>query len=280
MPSVSVLIPTFNRRETLKRAIQSVFHQSFEDFELIVIDDASTDETLDYLQSLNDSRLEIVSLEKNRGVSYARNRGFDKARGEWIALLDSDDEWLPHRLETQFRFAKENPEIPLIHGEEIWVRKGKRVNPKKIHQKSGGRIFSRALHLCLISPSATLMKSSLYKELGGFREDYPVCEDYEMWLRVTCRHKIGFIEDPIITKYGGHEDQLSGRFFAMDYWRVKAMDEISKSHGEFITSDEMAELAGVIRKKCEILKQGYLKHGNLEDLPYVEELLSRWQSKV
>lgn len=280
MPLVSVIIPTFNRREVLPRAIDSVLNQTLKDWELIIVDDASTDGTQDYLKKLNDQRIKCVFLDKNRGVSHARNRGFDQARGQWIALLDSDDEWLPHRLQSQLDFALKNPEIPLIHGEEIWIRKGKRVNPKKIHQKSGGRLFSRALHLCLISPSATLMRSSLYKDLSGFREDYPVCEDYEMWLRVCCQYDVGFIKDPIINKYGGHEDQLSARYFAMDYWRVKAMDEISQTHAEFITADELTELAWVINKKCEILKQGYLKHGNLENLPFIEELISRWQTKV
>lgn len=276
MPLVSVLIPTFNRLETLPRAVESVLKQTVGDLEFIVIDDASNDKTLEYLDSLQDSRLKVISLKENKGVSFARNRGFSDSSGEWIALLDSDDEWLPDRLKHQLDLAQRHPEFPLIHGEEIWVRKGKRVNPKKIHQKSGGRLFSRALHLCLISPSATLMKRTLYQELGGFREDYPVCEDYEMWLRVTCQYDVGFIEEPIIIKYGGHEDQLSAKFRAMDYWRVKAMDEVMRSHGDFLSGEEKRELKSVLLKKCEILKQGYLKHQNLEPLPFIEELLKSY----
>lgn len=278
MPSVSVLIPTFNRASVLKRAVDSVLDQTFEDLECLVIDDASTDDTLKLLESYRDPRLKVLSHDKNAGVSKARNTGFKSSHGQWIALLDSDDEWLPERLEKQLALAQERPELPLIHGEELWVRRGKRVNPKKIHQKSGGRIFNRCLHLCLISPSATLMKRSLYEELGGFRIDYPVCEDYEMWLRVTARHEVGFIEEPIITKYGGHEDQLSAKYKAMDYWRVKAMDEIFKNKSYPLDHEQQGELIEVLLKKCAILKAGYLKHNNLENLDFIEELLERYQN--
>jgi glycosyltransferase involved in cell wall biosynthesis len=275
--TVSVLIPTYNRAGVLKRAIDSVLSQTYEELECIVIDDASTDETSRLLKSYSDQRLKVVKHEKNWGVSKARNSGFEVSKGEWVALLDSDDEWLPERLERQLAFAKERPEIPLIHGEELWVRNGKRVNPKKIHQKSGGNIFKRCLHLCLISPSATIMKRSLYEEMGGFREDYPVCEDYELWLRVTARYEVGFIPDPIITKYGGHDDQLSSKYKAMDFWRVKAMDEVFRNSDFSLNQDQKDELKEVLLRKCDILKAGYLKHNNLENLPFIEELQARYQ---
>lgn len=274
MTKVSVLIPTFNRAGTILRAINSVLKQSYENLECIVVDDASTDETLKLLSQVTDPRLKIYTLKENKGVSSARNFGFSKSSGEWIALLDSDDEWLPQRLEKQLEFAKNHPDLPLIHGEEIWIRNGKRVNPKKIHEKSGGKIFRNCLHLCLISPSATLMKKSLYLEMNGFREDYPVCEDYELWLRVTSRYEVGFIEDPIITKYGGHDDQLSAKYKAMDFWRVKAMDEICSS-GE-VRGGDKKELVEVLLRKCEILKKGYLKHNNMENLPFIEELVEKY----
>ena len=277
MSTVSVLIPTFNRADVLKRAIDSVLAQSYEELECIVIDDASTDETSRLLKSYSDPRLKVVIHDKNFGVSKARNSGFEVSKGEWIALLDSDDEWLPHRLESQLALAKLRPELPLIHGEELWVRKGKRVNPKKIHQKSGGKIFKRCLHLCLISPSATIMKRSLYEEMGGFREDYPVCEDYELWLRVTARYEVGFIPDPIITKYGGHDDQLSAKYKAMDFWRVKAMDEIFRNSEYSLNQEQENELREVLLRKCNILKAGYLKHNNLENLAFIEELQARYQ---
>ena len=279
MPCVSVIIPTHNRCELLKRAVGSVLCQTFSDWELIIVDDASTDETCEYLNGLDHPQIKSVILEENKGVSHARNRGRELATGEWIALLDSDDEWLKDRLKKQLEFAQENPDTPLIHGEEIWIRKGKRVNQKKIHQKSGGRILPRAFHLCLISPSATLMTAKLYDEMGGFREDYPVCEDYEMWLKVCCRYDVGFISEPIIRKYGGHEDQLSSRFRAMDFWRIKALDELYKKHRNFLSVEECKELKEVLLKKALILKQGYLKHNNLENLALIEALVKKYQNE-
>lgn len=274
MALVSVLIPTFNREATIKRAVESVLSQTYSDIECIVIDDASTDSTQKILKNINDPRLKVFNLPENKGVSFARNYGEERSSGKWIALLDSDDEWLPNRLEKQLKYAEVYPNLPLIHGEEIWVRNGKRVNPKKIHQKSGGRIFRNCLHLCLISPSATLMKRELYRELDGFRVDYPVCEDYEMWLRVTEKYEVGFIEEPIIIKYGGHDDQLSAKYKAMDFWRVKAMDEIFSDR--VLSQEDSIELIAVLLKKCEILKQGYLKHQNLENLPFIEALIEKY----
>lgn len=270
MPLVSVLIPTFNRQETIGRAVSSVLKQTHQELECIVIDDASTDKTLALLAAIDDPRVKVISLSENRGVSFARNKGFSQAKGEAIALLDSDDEWLEDKLERQLPLLEK---YPLVHGEEIWVRNGKRVNQKKVHRKEGGRIFERCLHLCLISPSATLMTRELYRKMNGFREDYPVCEDYELWLRVTHGHEVGFISEPVITKYGGHEDQLSAKYKAMDYWRVKAMDEIS--HSLSLTEEELKALREVLLKKCDILIQGYLKHGNLENIPFIEDVRER-----
>lgn len=279
MPLVSVLIPTFKRDHVLERAINSVLSQTVEDLECIVIDDAPSGETKELVlrKAKEDSRLKFIQHTENKGVSAARNTGFQLTTGKWIALLDSDDEWLPKKLEKQLEFCDRDPNIRLIHGEEIWIRNGKRVNQKKVHQKSGGRIFSRCLHLCLISPSATMMKRELYQELQGFREDYPVCEDYEMWLRVTAKEEVGYVKDPIINKYGGHEDQLSAKFKAMDYWRVKAIDEtlMNKQLVANLSEEELQEARNVLKRKCEILLAGYRKHENLDPIPFIEELLER-----
>ncbi len=278
MSIVSVLIPTFNRASVIERAVNSVLNQTVQDLECLVIDDNSTDETVAILARIDDPRLKVISHDKNGGVSKARNTGFQHSSGPWIALLDSDDEWLPNRLELQLELAKIHPQLPLIHGEEVWVRNGKRVNLPKNYKKSGGAIFNKCLHLCLISPSATLMKRDLYEEMNGFREDYPVCEDYELWLRITAKYKVGFVEEPIVIKYGGHEDQLSSRYKAMDYWRVLAMHEVFQTGG--LSADEESELRKVLLKKCEILRLGYLKHQNLLHLPFIEKLLAQYQGQI
>ncbi len=273
MNKVSIIIPTFNRIEVLNRAVQSVFSQSYKNWELIVVDDGSTDGTYEYLLQLKQTssygeQIHIYKTE-NSGVSAARNYGVTKSNYDWISFLDSDDEWLSNKLELQVPLTDN---FKLIHGEEIWIRNGVRVNSMNKHKKSGGRIFSQCVPLCCISPSTVLLEKNLYSEMGGFREDYPVCEDYDLWLKICESLDVGFIEEPIINKYGGHDDQLSRKYFAMDYWRVKALEPFLKS--EVLSKDELSLVKCTILKKSEILLKGYEKHKNYENRDEINVVLS------
>ncbi|MCP4914945.1 MAG: glycosyltransferase [Oligoflexia bacterium] len=270
---ISIIIPTFNREKTIKRAINSVVAQTHSDWELIIIDDGSTDETKNIVDSFSDDRIQYFYIE-NSGVSKARNFGIAKTRSDWIALLDSDDEWLPKKLEEQIKEIEKNPESAIIHTEEIWIRNGKRVNQKKIHQKYGGYIFDKCIPLCVISPSSSLIKKDILYEVGNFDESFTVCEDYDLWLKICSLYSVSFIETPLINKYGGHEDQLSAKYRAMDLWRVKALDRILKIRA--LKESEKNLVIETILKKAQILRNGYLKHNNLEDLPFIEEILSRY----
>lgn len=261
-PKVSVIIPTYNREHCIMRAINSVFRQTFQNFDLWVIDDGSTDQTKDLLSDIQDKRFHYLK-SINRGVSAARNIGIKESKGEWIALLDSDDEWLPDRLEKQIKIIKENPNIPLIHGEEIWMRKNKRINQKKIHQKFGGDIFERCLPLCLVSPSASLIRRDVLLEVGLFDEDFIVCEDYDLWLKITSKYEVGYVETPLIIKHGGHDDQLSAKYFAMDYYRIKALDRILKIRD--LSEKRINAVKNMILRKSDILLRGYIKHNNMYD---------------
>lgn len=265
MPQISVILPTYNRVSTLPRAISSILAQSFQDWDLWLIDDGSTDTTAAWLAENTDlqklgTRFHYRRTE-NRGVSAARNVAIHASDSQWLAFLDSDDEWLPHKLARQIELSEQQKDAPLIHGEEIWIRNGVRVNPMKKHQKRGGRIFRHCLPLCCISPSTAMIQSELLKHEGSFREDFPVCEDYELWLRICSRFEVGFIPDPITVKHGGHEDQLSRRYFAMDYWRVKAMAPfLSEPH---LSQEDREAVAQEMAKKCDILMRGYEKHANM-----------------
>ena len=270
--SISVIIPTFNRASVLARAIDSVLNQTFRPIELIIVDDGSSDETESLVAKYENPLIQYIKTE-NRGVSAARNTGIKKSAGDWIALLDSDDEWLSERLERQITLLNDEPKLRFVHGEEIWIRRGKRVNQKKIHQKFGGFIFERCLPLCLISPSASLIEKSLLFEMGGFDEEYIVCEDYDLWLKITSLYPVGFIKEPIIVKHGGHEDQLSGQYKAMDYWRVRSMDRILEIRD--LDTSQIPVVKSEILRKCEILRMGYLKHENLENLTFIESLLEK-----
>ncbi len=259
---VSVIIPTYNRAHTLERALGSVLNQTFTDWQLIIVDDGSTDNTQELIQSISDPRIETIFTE-NRGVSYARNKGIERSTSPWLAFLDSDDEWLSHKLSVQVELAENNPELQIIHGDEIWIRHGVRVNPMNKHQKRGGDIFRDAIQLCCISPSTVMLKKTLIEQFGLFREDYPVCEDYDLWLKITAHYPVGYIKDPLIKKYGGHSDQLSLKLKAMDYWRILSLKSLLEK--ESLDPERKSWVKESIKERSEILLNGYRKHQNLEN---------------
>ncbi|RLB05643.1 MAG: glycosyltransferase family 2 protein, partial [Deltaproteobacteria bacterium] len=183
IPRVSVIIPTYNRRTLLLEAVESVLAQTYSDFELIVVDDGSTDGTEEAIKRYG-SRL-IYTYQPHQGVSAARNKGIEIARGELVAFLDSDDLWLPKKLQIQVTFMDQHPEVQLCYTDEIWIRRGVRVNPKKKHAKYSGWIYPHCLPLCIISPSSALVRRGLFAQVGHFDPQLPVCEDYDFWLRVA-----------------------------------------------------------------------------------------------
>lgn len=273
--NIAAIIPTFNRESTILRAIRSVMNQTRRPETLVIIDDGSTDSTEELVTSwIRQERPQIrVIFEKteNRGVSAARNLGVKLAEANWNAFLDSDDEWLPQKLEKQAAHAAY---FPMIHTEENWIRNGTLVNAPKKYFKSGGRVFSRCVDLCFISPSTTLIHRDLFTDMKGFNEEFPVCEDYDLWLKIAARHDIGFISEPLLNKYGGHQDQLSMRFRGMDYFRAKALAPFLESAS--ISLEEQIHVAKTLLLKCEILLDGFVKHSNVENLDEV----SVWKTKA
>ena len=268
---VSVIIPVYNRARPVTRAIDSVLKQTRPPLEIIVVDDGSTDETPDVLRQYG-SKIKIIR-QAHRGVSAARNRGIRSARGQWIALLDSDDEWMPKKLAMAEEFHRRHPEYLIFQSEEIWIRKGKRVNPKKKHRKYGGWIFKQSLPLCIVSPSAVIFHRSLLEQVGLFDESFPVCEDYDLWLRVAKKFPVGLDERAGIIKYGGHEDQLSHQYWGMDYFRVLAMEKhIDDAH---LASDVKEALLKEILSKLNVLLMGYKKRNKIN--PELEEKFRKYQ---
>jgi glycosyltransferase involved in cell wall biosynthesis len=272
-PEVSIILPTYNRATTLRRALDSVRAQSMTSWELIVADDGSTDQTADVLKDwahMGTERVLVLKSARSQGVSRARNRAAQQARGSWLAFLDSDDEWLPDKLRRQV-----DSRSALVHGEEIWIRDGRPVPVHSRYRKSGGRVFRRCVDLCFISPSATMIRRDLFEALGGFRQDFPVCEDYELWLKVSSRFDVDFIADPVVKKYAGHADQLSRRYPAMDYYRAKAL--LPYLNSKAITTEEWEHARTTLLQKCEILLNGFTKHGRSG--PQVDEVKA-WALKA
>ena len=254
---ISVIIPVYNRAQMVKRAIQSVLDQTLPAHEIIVVNDGSSDETGQVLQTFEPS-IKIIN-QPHRGVSAARNAGIRLASGDWIALLDSDDVWLPQKLAMAREFHRNHPQYLIFQTEEIWIRRGKRVNPKKKHRKYGGWIFKQSLPLCIVSPSAVVIHKSLFENVGLFDESFPVCEDYDLWLRVALHFPIGLDQRPGIIKYGGHEDQLSAKYWGMDYYRILAIEKHLK-RDDLPVDLRLAALEEML-KKLTILINGYRKRG-------------------
>jgi len=256
--SISVIIPTHNRLAVLERAVESVLKQTFPVHELIVIDDGSTDNTSTWLAHQAPPVRYI--RQSNHGVSHARNKGIKNASGDWIALLDSDDFWHSEKLAEQVHALTLQPHSRFCHCDELWVRNGKRINQKKKHAKRGGNIFDHCLPLCAISPSAAVMHRDIFTDHGLFDETLPACEDYDLWLRITAQEPVTFVDKPLLTKTGGHQDQLSRRFPVMDNYRLQSLAKLLRSNKLELNQWQLAHQMFV--SKLRIVKTGASKHGN------------------
>ena len=250
--AISAIIPVYNRESSVRRAIDSILSQSCPPSEVIVVDDCSHDGTRQALEEYGDAITRIY-LENNSGPSRARNEGARCASAEWLAFLDSDDCWEKDKLKGQIEYLRKYPFYEIVQSEEKWIRNGIRVNPHKHHKKPLGWIWEPSLERCLVSPSGVLLKKSLFMKFQGFNEDLPVCEDYDLWLRISRHHPAGLDPRLTVIKYGGHDDQLSRRFPVMDRYRVTSLAALleRESHPYF-----RRKIIHVLRKKLMILIKG------------------------
>ena len=275
MPLVSVIIPTYNRSGLFEKAVASVLEQTWKDLEILLVDDGSDDDTLLRAAQIKDPRLRVFSQE-NKGVSSARNLGIAHARGSCIALLDSDDHWLPAKLERQLRFMHEGG-FHISQTQEIWMRRGKRVNPRHIHAKFAGWFFTPSLSLCLISPSCVMFTRALWNEIGPFDETLPACEDYDLWLKTGLRYPVGLVPEPLVVKTGGRADQLSGKIIGLDLYRLYAMRNLL-AKGQ-VAGEDRCNLVRMLRRKGHIYIQGCLKRGRVTEALRMRKLLEPWSGE-
>jgi glycosyltransferase involved in cell wall biosynthesis len=251
---VSVVIPTYNRAEFVRGAIASVLRQDCPDIELIVVDDGSRDGTAAVVSGFG-SAVHYL-WQENHGVSAARNRGVAASTGDLIAFLDSDDLWLPRKVSAQVAYFAAHANAQACHTDEIWIRRGVRVNERRIHRKHGGWQFLASLPRCLISPSAIMMRRALWDRLGGFDESLPACEDYDLWLRLTAVAPVGFLPERFVVKRGGHADQLSRRTPMLDRYRIKALEKVLAMP---LPAEHRQAVLGHLAAKCRIVAQGARK---------------------
>ena len=274
-PCVSVIIPTYNRWSMLREAVESVLAQTFTDFELIVVDDGSTDESEVKLHRLG-APIRVIR-QPRRGVAAARNLGVSAANGRYLAFLDSDDLWLPEKLAAQTGFMEEHPEVGICQTEEIWIRGGARVNPKARHRKPSGDIFKRSLELCLVSPSAVMITRALFHKVGGFDEALPVCEDYDLWLRTAVDHTVPLLAQALVVKRGGHIDQLSHSVWGMDRFRVASLQKLLRSG---ISGERRQWVLAELERKVSVLAAGARKRGRGGDALAFEAIRNEFDQSV
>lgn len=275
MPLVTVVIPTYNREQFIRECVDSVLNQTFRDFELIVVDDGSTDGTV---QVLGPVLGEIHFVKQwQQGPSAARNHGILLSAGEWLCFLDSDDLWLPGKLESQHEYIQQNPETRVCYTEEIWYRKGRRVNPAKKHRKYSGFIYQRLLPLCIISPSSVMIHRSVFDDVGLFDETLPACEDYDLWLRIGARYPIHLLPEPLIIKRNGHEGQQSQKFWGMDRFRIQALVKMLDQGG--LSLHDRRATREMLRQKCTIVADGCEKRGKFAEALYYRQIMDRYQEE-
>jgi glycosyltransferase involved in cell wall biosynthesis len=260
MQKISVIIPVYNRPVFVQEAIQSVLDQTYSNVEIIVVNDGSTDNTPFVLQSFGD-QIRLIHQE-NKGVSAARNTGIKHSNSKWIAFLDSDDIWLPDKLRLQMKFFEDHPDARICQTEEIWIKNNKRLYPKKKHKKRSGMIFEHCLPLCIVSPSAVMIHREMFDFVGMFDESLPACEDYDLWLRISCQYPIYLLDQPLITKRGGHDDQLS-QAIRLDRFRIQALVKLLKSG--VLTNEQTRLATNELERKCRIYQKGCIKHGRLDE---------------
>ena len=270
-PLISVIIPTYNRYDFLLEAINSVKNQSYQNFEIIVVDDGSIDKTC-RLQSNNS----VVCLhQENKGPAAARNAGAKIARGKWLAFLDSDDTWDENKLQTQINYADKNPDYNIFYSDEFWIRNGKKVNKKNIHKKYHGWIYPHCLKLCFVGFSSLLIKKSTWFENGGLDESFPVAEDYDLWLRLSAKYKFFYIDEKLVTRTGGRDDQLSFSFKGIDKFRIIAMLKMLESKN---LNEELREITcNELVKKCKIYLSGCKKRDKFDEISFCENILKTYE---
>ncbi|MFB0565486.1 MAG: glycosyltransferase family 2 protein [Candidatus Aminicenantaceae bacterium] len=278
---ISVIIPSYNRAQFLKQAIQSVLEQDYflseiqsDKFELLVIDDGSTDSTPEIVRSFGSNVK--YHFQDNKGISAARNVGLSLARGDYIAFLDSDDLWKKEKLRIQINFMENIPQVKVCYTDEIWIRRGLRVNPKQKHKKYSGWIFDKVLPLCLLSLSSALFKREIFEEVGNFDEEFPVCEDYDFGIRIAQRFPVYLIPRPLIIKRGGHPDQLSHRFWGMDRFRIKALE---KALNLGLSPQQKMLVRKELVRKCQILIRGFQKRNKKDEAQKYLLLVEKYRFK-
>ncbi len=266
--TVSAIIPAFNRADLVADAIDSVLYQTEPPDEIIVVDDGSTDNTL---QKLDDYRPKIsIITQENKGVAAARNIGIKAATCEWLAFLDSDDLWMPQKLQRQKSVLSEKPDFRICYTGEVWQRSGEPVNSKKQPQRFSGWIYKHCLPRCIIAASSVMLHRSVLDHVGYFDETLPACEDYDLWLRISHNYPVLFIPDKLIIKRTGSWRCLSEQI-GLDKYRILALKKMLTRND--LSKNQRELTRRTLYRKCSIYAKGCRKHGKIKEAQWAEQIM-------
>ena len=204
---VSIVIPTYNREQVIGRSIVSVLNQTYPYFELLIVDDGSVDQTKQVVEQISDERIHYIALDKNQGVGHARNIGMQEAKHDFIAFLDSDDEWMPEKLQLQMEKMLNSPErlgAVYCRMDTMSRKTGERhiYPPMSLNKENmEGQIFNQLLEKNLIGMPTLLIRRECMEKVGGFKESLKCLEDYEWILRIAEVYRIGLVDQPLLRVY-------------------------------------------------------------------------------
>jgi len=234
MPKVSIIIPTYNRAELLHTAITSVLNQTYQDFEILIIDDASKDNTQEVVKSFNDRRIKYIRHKENKGEAVARNTGIMNSNGEYIAFLDDDDEWLPEKLWLQVDLLKNSqPKVGCVYtGYFVIDRSSKKILRRRIPTKRGDIYHDMLFRNYIGIPSTVILKRECFQKINLFDESIAFGNDYDLWIRIAKEFYFDYIEKPLV-KYCIHRQRLSTNLEI----QIKGLEMILKKYDQFFTSN-------------------------------------------
>ncbi|MDM9381603.1 glycosyltransferase family A protein [Chlorogloeopsis sp. ULAP01] len=196
MPKVSIIIPAYNAMTYLPETVESVLRQTFTDFEVLIVDDGSSDQIVQWVSELEDPRVKLISQE-NQGVSLARNTGIAYAQGEYVAFLDADDLWTPTKLEKQVICLDQNPSVGLVH---TWMAlidcKGK-SNGRVMTSNAEGNTWQQLLEKNMVACSSVMVRRCCLQNVGGFEPHLNFAEDWDMWIRISAHYHFAVIKEAL-----------------------------------------------------------------------------------
>lgn len=258
MSKVSVIIPTYNRAEFLSTAITSVLNQTFQDFEIIVVDDCSKDNTPEVVSRFNDKRIKYIRNETNKGEAGARNTGIVNSNSEYIAFLDDDDEWLPEKLELQVNLLKNSPtKVGVVYTGYIEIdRTNKKILWKMIPTKKGDIHKDMFIKNYVGIPSTVILRRVCFERIGLFDENVVYPTDYDMWIRISKEFYFEYIEKPLV-RYHIHDNSISNN----SEIRIRGIETMLKRYSQIFSSNSKAHSQYYIRLGVLYCRNGNAKKG-------------------